>query len=52
MNTEIRGALFLEQFALNLEKRIEDKVMNNIMVEVKKNLKNLSLQDLLLSFQK
>ena len=52
MTTEIRGALFLEQFSLNLEKRIEDKVMNNVMIEVKKNLKNLSLQDLLLSFQK
>jgi len=51
MNTEIRGALFLEQFALNLEKRITDNVMENVMSEVKKNLSNLSLKDLLISLQ-
>lgn len=49
ITTEIRGTLFLEQFALNLEKRIEKKIMENVMNEVKKNLKNLSLKDLLTS---
>lgn len=51
MTTEIKGTLFLEQFALNLEKRISEKVMSNVMTEVKKNLKNLSLKDLLISLQ-
>ena len=42
MTTEIRGVLFLEQFALNLEKKITENVMENVMIEVKKNFQNLS----------